>query len=253
MAFEGAQDGAALQVPELEGLVVRAGEGAAAVGQQRYGGDRAPALRDRAIDDVDAAHPAGEPVQLQRAGRAVADRDDVGALLAGVAPLLGADLGFQRLGRQQQDQILGLGDRLLDLAPPVAAALHRDQVLPQRQALGGQALADLGRGCGAVLAGVGDENARLAGHGRLSIEAYRAEVTSIRPCCRGSDALPDPCYHAAMASRRAGGWRRGGWHWCSISTGRWSTASTSMSWLGTTRCWRTGSSCRSGGSIGGSA
>ena len=110
-------------------------------------------------DDVGAAHPAGELGEVEVGDPEVGDGDDVGADLAGVAPLVLADLGGEGAGGEDEDEVFGLVGGLLDLAPPVLAALHGGEVLPEGDAQGFELAAEAGGGVGAVVAGIGDEDA----------------------------------------------------------------------------------------------
>ena len=90
--------------------------------------EAAPLVGLVGVDEMRAAHPAGQRVEVDalRADH----RDHAPALLAGVAPLAPDVLGAERRGRHDQDQEFDVVDRVGDLQPPVLAALQVGEVLP---------------------------------------------------------------------------------------------------------------------------
>ena len=113
------------------------------------------------VEVVNLAEPARQRAQVCEA-RPLNGADRL-ALLSRQANLAPNDRAFERHRRDDENEMLQrLGfERVLDLAPPVAPAFERDNVLPDREiALAQPCAQPLGEGR-AILAGVGNESAAL--------------------------------------------------------------------------------------------
>jgi hypothetical protein len=79
-------------------------------------------------------------------------------------------------GGEDEDEVFGLIGRLLDLSPPVLAALHGEEVLPEGDAEGFELVPEAGGRLRPVLSGIGDEDAGKAlivRHGRFLARRLR--------------------------------------------------------------------------------
>jgi hypothetical protein len=111
-----------------------------------------PVLGDVEIGEL--PDPARQCVEIAQPGPL--DRQEGLALLSRQADLAPHHRARQRLRRDHQDEMLQrLGfQRALDLAPPIAPAFERHQVLPDAEPLGFQVAAELRGKRRSVLAGV---------------------------------------------------------------------------------------------------
>jgi hypothetical protein len=142
--------------------------------------EAAPLIGVVGVDEVRAAHPAGQRIEVD--ALCPDDRDHALALLAGVVPLTPDVLGAERGRSHDQDQEFDVVDRVRDLLPPVLAALHVGEVLPERKTvLVLKPAPQLGSDLLPVAPGVGDENARRGRcwcHGELGQSIRRSLLPS---------------------------------------------------------------------------
>jgi hypothetical protein len=124
-------------------------------------------LMFRQIEVVELAEPARQFAEVAKAR--TLDGADRLALLAGQPNLTPNDRTFERRFGDDEDEMLeGLGfQRIFDLAPPVAPAFERDDVLPDREVFFLRHFSQVGSECRAVLARVRNKSPAwmLAKHG----------------------------------------------------------------------------------------
>jgi hypothetical protein len=88
-------------------------------------------------------------------------------LLPGKPDLASHHGARERAGRNNQNEVLKLFgfQRGFDLRPPILPTLERNEILPDRKALGFELLAELIRASLPILGGIGNEDTLVTGHG----------------------------------------------------------------------------------------